>query len=221
MALYLSTAIRLQWQTSASQRSSHLPNKSVGGGGGGCMSAQKKKVGKIYRKEIWKPMNDAVFFAPQPPIKRSSAREAGRWEDPLARQNRCCASVSRAGSGVMKLINKWSLVCAARCCAVLRCLVAHEYSMRQRVGKCAAWNIWSGPWGPLWRESCNFRREMGGGRVGGVRGGELGRERGREKNANKMKGGKQQQSAGLRIIWLICFANLIFKTGSLSRSTVK
>ncbi|KAK1891538.1 Carboxypeptidase Y like A, partial [Dissostichus eleginoides] len=27
--------------------------------------------------------------------------------------------------------------------AVLRCLVAHEYSMRQRVGKCAAWNIWS------------------------------------------------------------------------------
>lgn len=43
-------------------------------------------------------------------------------------------------------------------------------------------------------------------------------EGGREKNANKMKGGKQQQSAGLRIIWLICFANLIFKTGSLSRT---
>lgn len=61
-------------------------------------------------------------------------------------------------------------------------------------------------------------QEGDGGGVGGVRGGELGRERGREKNANKMKGGKQQQSAGLRIIWLICFANLIFKTGSLSRT---
>lgn len=68
--------------------------------------------------------------------------------------------------------------------------------------------------------------QEGDGGGGGVGGGELGRERGREKNANKMKGGKQQQSAGLRIIWLICFANLIFKTGSLSRtqkrvSTVK
>lgn len=42
-----------------------------------------------------------------------------------------------------------------------------------------------------------------------------------KKNANKMKGGKQQQSARLRIIWLICFANLIFKTGGPSLHKIK
>lgn len=39
------------------------------------------------------------------------------------------------------------------------------------------------------------------------------KEGGGEKNANKTRGGKQRQSAGLRIIRLICLANLIFKTG--------
>lgn len=60
---------------------------------------------------------------------------------------------------------------------------------------------------------------VGEGWKGGGRGERRGDGKGgREKNANKMKGGKQQQSAELRIIWLICFANLIFKTGSLSRT---
>lgn len=78
--------------------------------------------------------------------------------------------------------------------AVLQCLVAHEYSMRQRVGKCAAWNIWSSPQGPLWRESCIFKKEGG------------------EKKPIKWRGvKKQQQSASVHIIWLICFANLILR----------
>lgn len=39
-------------------------------------------------------------------------------------------------------------------------------------------------------------------------GGKKGR---RAKNANKNKGEKQQQSASLLIIWLICFANFILR----------
>lgn len=64
MALYLSTTIRLQWQTSVSQHSGHLPNKSVfvGGAGAGVCLCNSKKKGKIHKKAIRKcrkPMKDA------------------------------------------------------------------------------------------------------------------------------------------------------------------
>ena len=58
-------------------------------------------------------------------------------------------------------------------------------------GKCAAWNIWSRPQGPLWRESCSVEKK-----------------RRKKKTANK-KLEKKTTEAGFSIIQLICFANSI------------
>lgn len=58
--------------------------------------------------------------------------------------------------------------------------------------------------GLVHRDPCGEKAATSGGKEG--------------KNANKIKGKKQQQSANLHIIWLICFANLILRPAAPARA---
>lgn len=109
----------------------------------------------------------------------------------------CCA-VRKPGSRVMKLINKGALVCAARCCAAVPGCpwIFHEAESGE---VCCLEHLVEST-GTLVARKLQLQEGR------------------REKMPIKMKGGEQQQSASLRIIWLICFANLILRLPAPART---
>lgn len=99
--------------------------------------------------------------------------------------------IRKPGGRVMKLINKGALVCAARCCAAVPGCpwIFHEAESGE---VCCLEHLVEST-GTLVARKLQLQEGR------------------REKMPIKMKGGEKRQSASLRIIWLICFANLILR----------
>lgn len=82
------------------------------------------------------------------------------------------------------------MVCLVHCCAVLRCLVAHEYSMRQRVREWGS--VLPGTSGLVYRDPHGEKAATSGGKEG--RKGENANKKRREE---KKKPSSNQQACAL------------------------